>query len=147
MKCILVSACLLGEPCRYDGKSKACERVCALRKTYELVPICPEVMGGLPTPRVPSEIIGDHVVMQNGTDVTENYRNGAQKALSIALENGCNLAILKERSPSCGCGEIYDGSFTKKLIAGDGITAALLKQHGIRVIGESDIDFLFAKAQ
>ena len=142
MKRIVVSACLLGEPCRYDGKSKACEAVCALQKEFDLIPICPEVMGGLPTPRVPSEIVGDRVLMKNGTDVTQNYRLGAQKSLAIAQENDCTVAILKERSPSCGCGEIYDGTFTGTLVAGDGITASLFRENGIRVVGETQTDAL-----
>lgn len=136
---ILVSACLLGTPCRYDGASKPCPSVLALQETYELLPVCPEVMGGLPTPRTPSEIIGSRVMMKSGRDVTENYRRGAEEALRIARENNCTLAILKEKSPSCGSGAIYDGSFTGTLTHGDGVAAALLKAHGIRVVGESEI--------
>ena len=138
-KNILVSACLLGESCRYDGKSKPCERVIALKDTYNLIPICPEVMGGLPTPRVPSEICGERVLMKDGRDVTENYNRGAEIALSIARENACTVAILKEKSPSCGSGLIHNGHFDGGLVAGDGVTAALLKGAGIRVLGESEI--------
>ena len=143
-KNLLVSACLLGERCRYDGKSKPCERVIALSNTYNLIPICPEVMGGLPTPRTPSEICGERVLMKDGRDVTENYNRGAQKALEIARENACTVAILKEKSPSCGSGLIHNGLFDGGLIAGDGIAAKLLKSEGIRVLGESEIteDFL-----
>ncbi|MBE6566794.1 MAG: DUF523 domain-containing protein [Ruminococcaceae bacterium] len=144
MKNILVSACLLGEPCRYDGKSKPCERVIALKNTYNLIPICPEVMGGLPTPRTPSEICGERVLMKDGRDVTENYNRGAQKALEIARENACTVAILKEKSPSCGSGLIHNGSFDGGLVKGDGITTQLLKQNGIRVLGESEITENFA---
>ena len=136
---ILVSACLLGESCRYDGKSKPCERVIALSNTYNLIPICPEVMGGLPTPRTPSEICGELVLMKDGRDVTENYNCGARKALAIARENACNVAILKEKSPSCGSGLIHNGLFDGGLVEGDGITAKLLKKEGIRVLGESQI--------
>ena len=139
MKSILVSACLLGEPCRYDGKSKPCPAVIALKEEYNLIPICPEVMGGLPTPRVPSEICGDRVLMKDGHDVTENYNRGAQTALRLARENGCTVAILKEKSPSCGSGLIHNGLFDGGLVAGDGITAQLLKKEGIRVLGESEI--------
>ena len=139
---ILVSACLLGVPCRYDGASKPVPAVLALRERYELIPVCPEVLGGLPTPRTPSEIVGERVLMQSGRDVTENYRRGAQEALRIAIENGCTSAILKEKSPSCGSGAVYDGSFSKKLIIGDGITAALLTAHGIRVLGEGEVEKL-----
>lgn len=143
-KNILVSACLLGESCRYDGKSKPCERVIALKDTYNLIPICPEVMGGLPTPRVPSEICGERVLMKDGRDVTENYNRGAEIALSIARENACTVAILKEKSPSCGSGLIHNGHFDGGLVAGDGVTTALLKGAGIRVLGESEITEDFA---
>ena len=143
-KNILVSACLLGQSCRYDGKSKPCERVIALKDTYNLIPICPEVMGGLPTPRTPSEICGELVLMKDGRNVTENYNRGAQKALEIARENACTVAILKEKSPSCGSGLIHNGLFDGGLIEGDGITAKLLKSQGIRVLGESEITENFA---
>lgn len=143
-KNILVSACLLGESCRYDGKSKPCERVMALKDTYNLVPVCPEVMGGLPTPRVPSEICGERVLMKDGRDVTENYNRGAQKALEIARQNACTVAILKEKSPSCGSGLIHNGLFDGGLVDGDGITTRLLKNEGIRVLGESEITEDFA---
>ncbi len=139
MKNILVSACLLGHACRYDGKSKPCERVIALGDAYNLIPICPEVMGGLPTPRVPSEICGERVLMKDGRDVTENYNRGALTALEIARQNGCTVAILKEKSPSCGSGLIHNGLFDGGLVKGDGITAQLLKKEGIRVLGESEI--------
>lgn len=138
-KNILVSACLLGTACRYDGKSKPCERVIALSNTYNLIPICPEVMGGLPTPRVPSEICGDRVMMKDGRDVTENYNRGAKQALEIARENECTIAILKEKSPSCGSGLIHNGLFDGGLVTGDGITTHLFKKEGIRVLGESEI--------
>jgi uncharacterized protein YbbK (DUF523 family) len=144
MKNILVSACLLGHACRYDGRSKPCERVIALGDTYNLIPICPEVMGGLPTPRVPSEICGERVLMKDGRDVTENYNRGALTALQIARENACTVAILKEKSPSCGSGLIHNGLFDGGLTEGDGITAQLLKKEGIRVLGESEITEGFA---
>lgn len=143
-KSILVSACLLGEACRYDGKSKPCERVIALKDTYHLIPICPEVMGGLPTPRTPSEICGERVLMKDGCDVTENYNRGALTALEIARENACTVAILKEKSPSCGSGLIHNGLFDGGLVAGDGITTQLLKKEDIRVLGESEITENFA---
>ena len=138
-KNILVSACLLGESCRYDGKSKPCERVIALKDTYNLIPICPEVMGGLPTPRTPSEICGERVLMKDGRDVTENYNRGALTALAIARENACTVAILKEKSPSCGSGLIHNGLFDGGLVAGDGIAAQMLKNAGVRVLGESEV--------
>ena len=141
---ILVSACLLGDCCRYDGKSKPCERVITLSDTYNLIPICPEVMGGLPTPRIPSEICGELVLMKDGRNVTRNYNNGAQKALEIAIENACTVAVLKEKSPSCGSGLIHNGLFDGGLVEGDGITTQLLKKNGIRVLGESEITEDFA---
>ena len=138
-KKILVSACLLGTPCRYDGASKPCEAVIALSEKYELIPVCPEVFGGLPTPRVPSEIVGERVLMRDGRDVTENYRRGAECALDIARENLCECAVLKARSPSCGKGEVYDGSFSGTLTMGDGITAKLLSDAGITVFSEENV--------
>lgn len=137
---ILVSACLLGSPCRYDGASKPCPAVAKLQKHYRLVPVCPEQLGGLPTPRPASEIGTDGRVRNRlGADVTAQYRAGAEAALRLALENGCRLAVLKEKSPSCGAGRIYDGSFGGILTDGDGITTQLLRKNGIRVIGEREI--------
>ena len=111
----------------------------ALRtRGQELIPVCPEVQGGLPTPRPPAERQRDgRVVNREGTDVTESYQAGAKLALKTALEQGCELAVLKERSPSCGSGEIYDGTFSRRLIPGDGVTAQQLRQAGIKVLGES----------
>lgn len=139
---ILVSACLLGVPCRYDGKSKKHPEVEALREQgHELIAVCPEVQGGLSTPRPPAERQRDgRVVNREGTDVTAQYQAGAEIALNTAREQGCELAILKERSPSCGSGEIYDGTFTGQLIPGDGVAAQRLKQAGIKVLGESQAE-------
>ena len=134
---ILVSACLLGVRCRYDGQSKPHEGVLSLMRQHTLIPVCPEVMGGLATPRVPAERAGESVLTQEGGDVTEQYRRGAEEALRLAELYGCKAALLKERSPSCGSGAIYDGSFRHILTAGDGVTAELLKAHGIAVSGES----------
>ena len=142
MENILVSACLLGVSCRYDGKSKANEAVLALREKYNLIPVCPEVFGGLPTPRVPSERIGDKVMMKDGRDVTENYSRGADEAVRLCELYGIKTAILKERSPSCGKGEIYDGTFSGTLTARDGVAAERLMAIGVRVLGESEIDIL-----
>ncbi len=140
MKAILVSACLLGTPCRYDGKSKPVAAVQALEQHFRIIPICPEVMGGLPTPRTPSEICGACVKMRDGRDVTDNYRRGAEEALRLARENGATVAILKEKSPSCGHGTVYDGTFTGTLVPGNGICAALLLENGIQVLTERDIE-------
>ena len=146
---ILVSRCLLGEPCRYDGASKPVEKIRQLEKRgHILIPVCPEVEGGLPTPRPPAEIQKDErVVNRLGMDVTEQYQAGACRALELARAYGCTAAILKEKSPSCGNGQIYDGSCTGTLIAGQGITARLLTQHGICVLGESNFHKLFAEQE
>lgn len=139
MKKILVSACLLGIPCRYDGKSNPNQEVISLKDKFELIPICPEVLGRLPTPRIPAEIQGERVVRSDGVDVTLEYTEGAKKALEIAKEKDCDLAILKAKSPSCGNREIYDGTYTKTLIKGKGITVKLFEKNGITVINESEI--------
>lgn len=144
MKNVLVSACLLGVCCRYDGKEKANEKVLELlkRKDITLIPICPEQWGGLSTPRLPSERRKDGVFNCEGTDVTEQYERGARQALKVARLYDCHVAILKERSPSCGKGRIYDGTFTGTLRDGDGVTAELLSANGIVVIGESELEHL-----
>lgn len=143
METVLVSACLLGEKCKYSGGSnynrKVMDWIEGQRGEIKVIPVCPEVMGGLETPRPPAEIQGEAVVTADGRDVTEEYRRGAEKTLQLALKSGCRLAVLKERSPSCGGGEIYDGTFSHTVISGDGVTAALLKRHGIRVLGETDL--------
>lgn len=141
---ILVSACLLGTACRYDGQSKPHPGVLRLLERHTLIPVCGEIMGGLPTPRVPSERCGERVLMRDGTDVTENYRRGAAEVLRLARLYGAEAAILKERSPSCGSGRIYDGSFTGTLTDGWGVTAELLRENGIPVYGESELEQLLA---
>ena len=142
---ILVSACLLGICCRYDGKGNPKEAVLSLldRDDITLIPVCPEQLGGLTTPRIPSERQGDDVINRAGEHVTLQFVRGAEAALSVAKLYGCNTAILKERSPSCGCGTIYDGSFSGRLIDGDGMTAELLRREGIAVYGESRIKEIF----
>ena len=145
MKTILISACLLGVACRYDGRTKPLDKetIERLKKQYHLIPVCPEIMGGLPTPRIPAEISSDgRVLREDGIDVTENYNRGAKEALWLAEIFGCKAAVLKERSPSCGCGRVYDGSFTATLRNGNGITASLLIENGIRVLGEPQIEQL-----
>lgn len=139
---ILVSACLLGTPCRYDGKSKPNEKVISLRGKYELIPACPECLGGLATPRLPAEIVGTRVVRCDGKDVTDEYNLGAQKTLEIARKNDIKIAVLKSKSPSCSNKEIYDGTYTRKLISGKGITARLLIENGIKVLDEGELDSL-----
>ena len=136
---ILVSACLIGNCCRYDGKHNENKQVMALEQSHVLVSVCPEELGGLPTPRLPCEIKNSRIINANGNDVTHQFMTGAEKTLKIARQNNCQCAIFKEHSPSCGVGQIYDGTFSGTLCKGDGITAALLLQHGICVMGESDI--------
>lgn len=140
---ILISACLLGNCCRYDGASKEHPQILELAKHHELVPVCPEQMGGLTTPRPPAERRGDRVVTREGTDVTAQYCRGAEETLRLCQLLGCQAAVLKERSPSCGHGEVYDGTFSGTLIPGDGVTAQLLTAHGIPVFGESQIEKAF----
>ena len=141
---ILISACLLGASCRYDGRSVPLdgELLVMLAKSHTLIPVCPEIYGGLPTPRPPAEITHDCVINAEGHDVTEAYRRGAEEALRMAKLFGCEAAILKEKSPSCGVGRIYDGSFSRTLTDSDGITARLLLDAGIKVYGESEIEKL-----
>ena len=143
MEKLLISACILGISSRYDGKSKKCisdSELEALCKKYEPVPFCPEIYGGLPTPRTPSERVGERVLMRDGTDVTHNYIKGAEEALFLCKTLGIKKALLKEKSPSCGKNGIYDGTFTATLTDGMGVTAELLAESGIAVFGESEID-------
>ncbi len=139
---LLISACLLGRPCRYDGRSVKAVDFEALSEKYELIAVCPEVDGGLPTPRIPSERIGDRVMMRDGRDVTENYMQGAVHAYGECQKHGCTKALLKERSPSCGKGKIYDGTFSGILTERDGVTAEYLMERGISVFGESEVSKL-----
>ncbi|UCH12163.1 MAG: DUF523 domain-containing protein [Candidatus Omnitrophota bacterium] len=132
----LCSACLLGIRCRYDGKSKPDKEVIALSKKETLIPVCPEQLGGLPTPRKPSEGKGAKVITKSGKDVTKNFKIGASQVLKLARLLDIKEAIFKQRSAACGCGKIYDGSFSRKTIKGDGIATALLKKNGIKVMGE-----------
>jgi uncharacterized protein YbbK (DUF523 family) len=139
----LVSACLLGVNCNFEAKNWLNPALLEEFKKGNLFPVCPEVLGGLPVPRVPAEIQGGtgadviegkaKVVNMHGEDVTEQFLKGANEALRIAQAVGAREALLIERSPSCGCGKIFDGSFKDKFIAGDGVTAALLKKNGIKV--------------
>lgn len=136
---ILISACLLGVPCKYSGGSNLQKRLPELLKDHTLIPVCPELYGGLPIPRPPAEKQGDRVVDRQGKDVTQAFVKGAEKTLAMAREFGCTAAILKENSPSCGCGQVYDGTFTDVKIPGNGLTAQLLLEHNISVWGESQI--------
>ncbi|MCG9128383.1 DUF523 domain-containing protein [Candidatus Poribacteria bacterium] len=141
---IVVSACLIGTNCRYDGGNSKNLNVINLTKNDDIIPVCPEEAGGLPTPRPAVEIVGGDgndvldgkakVLTVDGKDKTAEFIKGAQYALDLILSEGVKKVILKSRSPSCGCGEIYDGSFNRNVISGDGVTTALLKRHGIEVV-------------
>ncbi len=141
MEKVLISACLLGLDCKYNGGANTLsDRVIdALKARYDLVPVCPESYGGLAAPRLPSERVGERVLAKDGGDVTAQYQKGARAALRLARVFDCKMAILKERSPSCGHGVIYDGTFTGTLVPGDGVAAELLKANGVAVYGEGDI--------
>lgn len=149
MENVLVSACLLGFDCKYSGGSnKLPERqLAALKERFRLIPVCPETAGGLPTPRQPSERLGERVLSRQGQDVTAQYQKGAETALRLARRYGCKAALLKEKSPSCGSGLIYDGSFTGTLVTGDGVAAQALKEEGLIVFGESDAELLITVLQ
>ncbi len=134
---IAVSSCLAGVACRYDGKANTVEKIKELVENGQAVCICPEVLGGMPVPRFPVEITGDKVLTSNGDDFTKEFIDGAKKSYEIIKQHDIKVAILKSKSPSCGCGKIYDGSFSKKLINGDGITTTYLKVHGIIVYDEN----------
>ena len=138
MEYILVSACLLGINCKYNGKNNYNEKLVEYLKDKSIIPICPEIYGGLPTPRIPSEIKEDRVINKEGVDVTENFLRGAKETLELAQKFNAKKAILKAKSPSCGYGLIYDGSFSDKLIEGSGITAKILEQNGIEILTEND---------
>lgn len=136
---IIVSACLAGLNCRYDGAAKPCEKVMQLVAEGRAVPVCPEQLGGLPTPRQSSERVGERVLRKDGADVTAEFMRGAEESLKLAKMIGATEAILKSRSPSCGCNQIYDGTFTSTLVPGDGVFAALCKANGIAVKTEEEI--------
>ena len=142
---ILVSACLLGMNCRYDGSHNYCPELEKLMEEHILIPVCPERRGGLDTPREPAERQGDRIIARDGTDVTDAYIRGAQETLRLAKEYDCRYAISKERSPSCGAGVIYDGNFSHTRVPGDGMTTQLLRANGIIVLGESQISALLHK--
>lgn len=142
MKTYLVSACLLGLPCKYSGGDNRCPAVLALRDRIHMIPVCPEQLGGLPTPRPASERQGDCVVNREGLDVTAQFRAGAGSALMLARLFGCCGAILKSRSPSCGVGTVYDGTFSGTLVPGDGMTAQLLRAEGLDLYTEEELPAL-----
>ena len=136
---IIVSACLLGENCKYNGGNNKCDDIIALAEKFEIIPVCPECFGGLPIPRVPSEIRDGRVYSKTGEDLTEAFLSGAEQTLYIAKEANAPCAVLKENSPSCGFGKIYDGTFSGNKIDGNGITAQLLYDNEIQIFGESQV--------
>lgn len=144
MENLLVSACLMGFECKYCSGSNYIgdEKMAALKEKYVLIPVCPESAGGLPTPRDPSERIGDKVMSSKGVDVTANYKKGADVALWLCKKYGCKKALLKAKSPSCGRDVIYDGTFTGTLTQRHGVTTELLIQNNIEVFSEKELDKL-----
>ena len=146
---IAVSACLLGAACRFDGEARPCEAAKRLRDAHNVVPVCPESMAGLPIPRLPNELVeesdGFRVVGADGADNTDAFLEGARCALKRVREAGCELAVLKSKSPSCGSGRIFDGTFTGTLADGWGVAARMLADAGIPVIDESALEQLAAR--
>jgi len=135
----ICSACLLGIKCRYDGKSKPNDKVIRLLKKEVLIPVCPEQLAGLSTPREASEKKGNKVITKSGKNVTDNFIKGAEQVLKLTKLFNIKEAILKQKSPSCGCGKVYDGNFSNTLVEGDGVTASLLKKNKVKVITEEDL--------
>ena len=131
---IMVSACLLGRKCKYNGGDNASDRLIDVLRGHEIVPVCPEVAGGLPVPRRPCEIVDGTVMNDAGENVDAEFRHGAEICLSLAMEEKIDLAVLQPRSPSCGVGRIYDGTFSRRLTDGSGVFAALLAEHGFRTV-------------
>lgn len=131
---IMVSACLLGQRCKYDGGDNYSEKLASFLEGHEVIPVCPEVAGGLPVPRTPCEIAGGVVINKDGENKDKEFRKGAAKCLKLAKEEQIDLAVLQSRSPSCGVGRIYDGTFSGRLIDGNGVFASLLLENGFRAI-------------
>ena len=138
-KKLLISACLFGDNCKYNGGNNKIQSIEMLADKYELIPVCPEQLGGLPTPRLPSEISEDRVVNKIGEDVSKAFYIGAEKTLRIAQNNACFACLMKERSPSCGVNKIYNGNFNGNLIIGSGVTSRLLRENGYVVFSEEEI--------
>ena len=139
---LLISACLLGRNCKYNGGNNYHPLTEKLREQYDLVPICPECMGQLPIPHDPSERVGDKVLSKSGADVTAAFRLGAEQTVKAARKSGAKKAVMKERSPSCGFGAIYDGTFTGTVVPGNGVAAEALVAEGVAIWGESRIEEL-----
>ncbi len=143
LKKVLISSCLLGENVKYDGTNNLIAKNLFIQKLISqnlLVSVCSEIQGGLPIPRIPVEIKEKKAINKKGEDKTQEFNFGANKTLEVALANGITMAIMKSKSPSCGNGLIYDGTFSKKLIRGNGISVSLLKKHGIKVFNENELE-------
>ncbi len=136
---VMVSACLLGENCKYSGGNNRSEKLLSLLTGHDVIPVCPEVLGGLPVPRIPAEIVDGIVTSREGISMDAEFRRGAAAALDIAKSENVDLIVLQPRSPSCGVGMIYDGSFSGKLIPGNGLFASLALDAGFRVINADDL--------
>ena len=136
---VVVSACLLGENCKYSGGNNLDPRVTEFLREHEAIPVCPEVLGGLPVPRVPAEIVDGVVMERDGARVDEAFRRGAAIALERAKQEGAGRAILQPRSPSCGAKQVYDGTFSGRKIAGMGVFARLLAENGFRILEPEDL--------
>ncbi|MDD5181683.1 MAG: DUF523 domain-containing protein [Candidatus Nanoarchaeia archaeon] len=135
----LVSGCLIGVKCSYNGKARPNKKLIEMFKMGELLPVCPEMLGGLPSPREPNEQKGKKVFTKSGRDVTKEFAKGAKEVMALVKKYNIKEAILKARSPSCGSGKVYDGTFSGKLIDGDGVLASILKRKGIKVITEEEV--------
>lgn len=136
---IMVSACLLGQNCKYNGGNNNNEKVKEFVKGHDVIPVCPEVLGGLPTPRPSAEIVEGVIRTKAGTSVDEEFKKGAREALQMAKEHSIDCAILQSRSPSCGVKQVYDGTFSGRLITGMGIFASMLKENGFKVIDVEEL--------
>lgn len=143
MKKIAVSACLMGVNCKYNGGNNRNQKLLDLLKDREILPVCPEVLGGLPVPRPCAEIQGEAVITQNGQDVTAQYQEGVRQVLERLAGEEIDFAVLQSRSPACGVKQIYDGSFTGTRIPGMGMLARALTQQGYRVVDVEDLDWFF----
>ena len=136
---IMVSACLLGQNCKYNGGNNYCDKVASFFEGHEVIPVCPEVEGGLPVPRIPCEIVDGIVTNKQGESKDKEFRAGAEKCLQKAIAEKVDLVILQSRSPSCGVKQIYDVSFSGRLIEGQGVFAELLNKHGIKTMDSSEL--------
>ncbi len=139
---LLVSSCLMGINCKYNGQNNFSKEIINLKDRFDFILICPEVLGGLGIPREKSEVVNDKVMTITGVDVTDKFKNGALMALDIAMKHNCKKAILKSKSPSCGKSFIYDGTFSNTIINKDGVCAKMLKENNIEIYTEKELDLI-----